>query len=224
MPRQLYALALLFLLTSPAYAEPLWQSVAVPSARANSIVLPPIAVDAQSITVSAVVLAQLEVGDDLSIPLNGGELHYQVSHLTTFMSGDQGVQAAHESAGSYVLSLTYNADDLVATIYSPEGTLSLLARRIGASYEGYLFRESDQVIMLPADQGAVPADYSPRGQLSFFNLVGNSDVTIAQTFNEKVLTIGGSVTGTVEIVNNTNAVISGKTLVVFDIFDKSEYK
>jgi hypothetical protein len=142
----------------------------------------------------------------------------------TFMSGEQGVQAAHESAESYVLLLTYDADDLVATIYTPEGKLSLLARRIGASYEGYLFRESDQVIMLPPDQGALPADYSPRGQPSFLNMVANSDVTITQTFNEKVLTIGGSVTGTVELVNNTNAIISGKTLVVSYIFDKTEYQ
>ena len=224
MLKQLYALALLFLLISPAYAEPLWQSVAAPSAAANSVVLPPIAVDAQSITVSAAVLAQLEVGDDLSVPLAGGDLHYQVSQLMTFMSGEQGVQAAHESAESYVLSLTYDADDLVATIYTPGGKLSLLARRSGALYEGYLFRESEQVMMLPADRGALPAENSSRGQPRYLNMVANSDVTISQTFNEKVVTIGGSVTSTVELVNNTNAVISGKTLVVFDIFDKSEYQ
>jgi len=224
MLKRLSALSLFFLLISSANAEPLWQLVNVSSPTRDSIVLPVNAVEAQAISVPAAQLEQLAAGSDLTISLADGDLAYQITQLQTFISGEKGVQAALKSAGAYVLSLTYDTNDLVATVYTPAGKVRVLARRDGAAYEGYLFSESDQFIMLPIDHGALSADHHSRGTPTVLALVAESDVTISQTFNEQVVLIGDSVTATVDVVNNTNAVISGETLVVSFIFDKAEYQ
>lgn len=224
MLKQLSAILLFFMLISSSNAEPLWQLVNVSSSTTNSIVLPVNAIEAQVISVPASVLAQLAAGSELTINATEGEFVFQVTQLQTFISGENGVQAALKSAEPYMLSLTYDATDLLATIYTPAGKLRLLAMRSGAAYEGYVFRESDQFIMLPTDQGALQADHSSRGSPTFVHLVAEADVTISQTFNKQVVLIGDSVTATVEVVNNTNAVISGETLVVSFVFDKAEYQ
>lgn len=224
MLKRFAALSLFFILISSANAEPLWQLVNVASSSRNSIVLPVNAVDAQAISVSAAELEQLVAGSDLTISLAEGDFSYQITQLQTFISGEKGVQAALKSADAYVLSLTYDANDLVATVYTPAGKLRVQARRDGSMYQGYLFSESDQFIMLPTDQGALPADHSSRGYPTYLNLVAAADVTISQTFNQQVVLIGDSITATVEVVNNTAAVISGETLVVSFIFDKAEYQ
>lgn len=224
MFKQLSAITLFLVFISSANAEPLWQLVDASSPARNSIVLPVNAVDAQAISVSAAMLAELAVGSDLSMTVAEGEFAYQVTQLQTFMSGEKGVQAALKSSEAHVLSLTHDANDLLATVYTPAGKLRLLARRNGAVFEGYLFRESDQFIMLPIDQGALSADHGSRGSPTIMQLVAETDVTISQTFSEKVVRIGDSVTATVEVVNNTTAVISGETLLVSFIFDKAEYQ
>jgi hypothetical protein len=224
MLKRLAALSLFVMLISSANAEPLWQLVNVSSPTRDSIVLPVNAVEAQAITFSVAGLAQLAAGSDLTISFAGNELEYQITQLQTFISGEKGMQAALKSAGAHVLSLTYDANDLLATVYTPAGKLRVLARRNGSAYEGYLFRESDQFIMLPIDQGALSADHHSRGSPTVLALVAESDVTISQTFNEQVVLIGNPVTATIEVINNTNAVISGETLVVSFIFDKAAYQ
>jgi hypothetical protein len=216
MLKRFSAVTVFLVCISSANAAPLWQLVDASSPSANSVVLPVNAVEAQAISVSTAVLAELAVGSDLSMTVAESAFAYQVTQLQTFISGDKGVQAVLKSAEAYVLSLTYDANDLLATVYTPEGKLRLLARRNGAVYEGYLFRESDKFLMLPADNDA-------KGFTSIMEVVAEEDVSISQTFSERVVLIGGSVNATVEMVNKTNAVISGETLVVSFIFDKAEY-
>lgn len=216
MLKRFSAVTLFLVFISSANAAPLWQLLDTASPMENSVVLPTNAVDAQAISVSAALLAELTVHSDLSMTLDGNNYVYQVSQLQTFINGDKGVHAVFESAGAYVLSLTHDAYDLLATVYTPVGKFRLLARRNGSVYEGYLFGESDQFRMLPAD-------YDAREFVTFMELVAAEDVSISQTFSEEVVLIGGSVTATVKVVNNTNAVISDETLVVYFVFDKADY-
>ena len=209
------AAALFLVLISSANAQPLWQLIDVPSVNGNSIVLPVNAVEAQAVSISAAVLTELAVGSELSM-MAGEELRYQVTQLQIFISGDRGVHAVLDTDETYVLSLAYDAMDLLATLYTPAGKFRLLARRNGTDYEGYLFRESDQFRMLPADNDA-------RGFSTFMELVAAEDVTISQTFSEQFVRIGDTVNATVEVVNNSAAAISGETLTVSFIFDKAEY-
>lgn len=217
MLKRLSAAALFLVFISSANAAPLWQLLNDSSPTGNSVVLPINAVDAQAVSVSAAVLTELAVGSELSMTvLAGNDLKYQVTQLQTFISGDRGLRAVLDADEAYVLSLTHDADDLLATLYTPDGKFRLLARRSGGAYEGFLFRESDQFRMLPAD-------YDARGSTTYMELVAEDDVTINQTFSDQFVRIGGTVNATVEVVNNSNAAISGETLTVSFIFDKAEY-
>ncbi len=217
MFKRFSAAALFLLFISSANAQPLWQLLDASSPTGNSVALPVNAVEAQAISVSAAVLTELAVGSELSMTVvAGSELTYQVTQLQTFISGDKGVRAALSTDDAYVLSLTHDANDLLATLYTPAGKFRLLARRSGAAYEGFLFRESDQFRMLPADN-------ETRGLTTYMELVAESDVSISQTSSDQFVRIGGTVNATVEVVNNSNAVISGETLTVSFIFDKAEY-
>jgi len=217
MFKRFSAAALFLLFISSANAQPLWQLLDASSPTGNSVALPVNAVEAQAISVSAAVLTELAVGSELSMTVvAGSELTYQVTQLQTFISGDKGVHAVLSTDEAYVLSLTHDANDLLATLYTPAGKFRLLARRSGAAYEGFLFRESDQFRMLPADNEA-------RGLTTYMELVAESDVSISQTSSDQFVRIGGTVNATVEVVNNSNAVISGETLTVSFIFDKAEY-
>ena len=223
MFKRVYVTLLLFMFVSVANAEPLWQQSNTLSATRNSIVLPINALEAQAISLPAASLAQLAEGGDLSIRLPAGELEYQITRLQTFMSGENGVQAALKSAGEYVLSLTYDANDLVATVYTPTGKLRVIARRHGALYEGYMFRESDAFLILPTDDGPLLADNRARGSPTYLYLESEKSVRITQTFSSEVILVGNTVTATIDILNNTDAVIKGETLKVYFIFDRANF-
>jgi hypothetical protein len=216
MLKRFSAAALFLVFISSANAAPLWQLLDNASSTANSVVLPVNAVEAQAVSVSVAVLTELALGSDLSMTVAESEFAYQVTELQTFISGDKGVHAVLRSDETYILALTYDANDLLATVYTPAGKLRLLARRNGAVYEGYLFRESDQFKMLPADNDA-------RGFTTYMELVAEEDVTISQTFSGQFVTIGGAANATVEVLNKSNAAISGETLVISFIFDKAEH-
>ncbi len=216
MLKRLSAAALFLVFMSSANAASLWQLLDS-SPTGNSVVLPVNAVEAQAVSVSTAVLTDLDVGSEFSMTVaEGSELTYQVSQLQTFISGDRGLRAVLSTDEAYVLSLTHDENDLLATLYSPAGKFRLLARRNGTVYEGFLFQESDQFRMLPAD-------YESRGSATFMELVAEEDITITQTFTDKFVRIGDTVNATIEVVNKTSAAISGETLIVSFIFDKTEY-
>ncbi len=216
------------LFTAAAQAAPLWQYDANSAPAGAGVKLPANAVNAQAVTLSATTLDALAIGSELTLTIAGQELIFEVVTEQRFANGDRGFRAVLAgSDGSQIISMTTSATTVMATIYAAQDKYVLQAASIAGGFAGYVYSESSRIWMLPMDEGA-SAGSSRAGSLSQGGLllqeaVSSADVSIRQSFSAKPVIIGSTLDATIEITNNTAAVINGETLKIQDIFDKAEY-
>lgn len=207
------------LLAGPLHAAPFWQWLPEGELAGSGITLPHEATALRDVSLSAATLDALTVDSTLSLPLPEGELHYRVVSEQRFDNGDRGIRAVLEDeTGAYIVSLTLSASDVLATIYAPERKYRLQARRAGSAFVGYLFQDSDQFRVLPADSDAVRS-----GQGLLLEAVAASAASITQEFSSVPTLVGSSVQVTITVTNKSSVSISGETLKVREAMDQAEY-
>jgi len=213
----LLALSLMFCL--PVQAAPLWQWLPQDALAGQAQRLPQEAVSARPLQLEAGMLQALAVESVLTLPLPGGDLDYRLVSEQRFDNGDRGLRGVLEDGTqSHIISLTVGAQDLLATVYSPEGRYRLQAQRVGELYQGWLFEDSAGLRVLPPDQHAVET-----GQGQLFEAVGDSDVRIKQSFSARPSVVGDTVTVTITLTNTSTTPISSATLKVFEALDRASF-
>jgi len=219
MPRIPLLFAVSLLLASTSHAAPLWQWLPEGALDGYDMALPYESAAPEEITLSTAALQALALDSILTLPLPGGDLNYRVLAEQRFDNGDRGLRAVlDDGSGSYIVSLTLGAAELLATIYAPDGKYRVQAQRAGDDYVGWLFQDSDQFRVLPPDDAAAPL-----GQGQLFEAVSASDVTIEQEFSALPTLVGDTLQATVTITNKSSAAITGETLKVFDALDQADY-
>ncbi len=219
MRRLLSLLTLSLLICLPVQAAPLWQWLPQDALAGLGQRLPQEAVDARPLRLEAAALQALAIDTVITLALPGGDLDYRVVNEQRFDNADRGLRAVLEDGTqSHILSLTVGAQDLLATVYAPEGKFRLQAQRNGEQYLGWLFRESDQLRVLPADHNAASA-----GQGQAFAAVAAGDARIEQEFSATPAMVGDTLTVNITLTNTGTSSISGETLKVLEALDQAAF-
>ncbi len=212
-------LALSLVLCLPVQAAPLWDWLPQEALAGQDARLPQEAVGARPLQLSADALLTLRVDALITLPLPGGFLDYRIVSEQHFDNGDRGLRGVLEDGTqSHIMSLTVGAQDLLATIYSPEGRFRLQAQRVAEHYQGWLFEDSDSLRVLPADQHA-----AEQGQGQLFEAVSDSAVRIKQEFSARPSVVGDTVEVTITLTNTSATPISSATLKVFEALDRASF-
>ncbi|MDD9895872.1 MAG: M12 family metallo-peptidase [Gammaproteobacteria bacterium] len=185
----------------------LWQFIDASSASGElaSILLPEQLESQQAIKINGKLIEALSVGDKLSLETTGNQAAtYTIEYLNTFLNGDIGLRAGFSIIDqSFNVSLTQSRESLLATVYSPNGKFSLLARiDDSGDYLGWLFSLSQNIDFLPKDLGGYP-EFQQHGtaDLVDYSALTDSDVMVEQTLSSEFAIIGSEVTISVEITN-----------------------
>ena len=83
---------------------------------------------------------------------------FVITGQTSYINGDKGWQAKWIEDDGFVLSLTYSAESVVASVYSPVGKYQLRAfmnPSDASSYIGWLSAENPDARYAPIDDGGV---------------------------------------------------------------------
>lgn len=221
-----------------ANADSLWR-LASPSQFDDelSTIQPPASISTdQVIEMSVENLNGLATGDVITLSFADTQaFDFVITGQTSYINGDKGWQAKWIEDDGFVLSLTYSAESVVASVYSPVGKYQLRAfmnLSDASSYIGWLSAENPDARYAPIDDGGeVPPIYTTKQSFllsgqpidngnSVSGLSGN-DVSIVQTFSNDVILIGEEVEISIAVTNNLSSVITNTTLTIAYSFDGS---
>ena len=203
-----------------------------------STIQPPASISTdQVIEMSVENLNGLVTGDVITLSFADTQaFDFVITGQTSYINGDKGWQAKWVADDGFVLSLTYSAESVVASVYSPVGKYQLRAfinPSDNSSYIGWLSAENPDARYAPIDDGGeVPPIYTTKQSFllsgqpidngNSVSGLSDSDVSIVQTFSNDVTNIGDTVDVSIVVTNNLTSDIINEVLTVWFALDKAE--
>ena len=203
-----------------------------------STIQPPASISTnQVIEMSAISLGDLALDDVVTLSFADTQAYdFVISKQASYINGDKGWQAKWIEDDGFVLSLTYSAESVVASVYSPVGKYQLRAfinPSDNSSYIGWLSAENPDARYAPIDDGGeVPPIYTTKQSFllsgqpidngNSVSGLSDSDVSIVQTFSNDVTLIGETVDVSIVVTNNLTSDIINEVLTVWFALDKAE--
>tara|TARA_B110000879_G_C10957452_1_gene426170 strand:- start:44 stop:583 length:540 start_codon:yes stop_codon:yes gene_type:complete len=162
MTRLLTALIIaLFLAPMTANADSLWRLASSSQFDDElSTIQPPASISTdQVIEMSVENLNGLVTGDVITLSFADTQaFDFVITGQTSYINGDKGWQAKWIEDDGFLLSFTYSAESVVASVYSPVGKYQLRAfmnPSDASSYIGWLSAENPDARYAPIDDGGV---------------------------------------------------------------------
>ncbi|MDP6415717.1 MAG: hypothetical protein QGG54_11950, partial [Gammaproteobacteria bacterium] len=161
--------------------------------------------------------------------------NYVIEQRSDYLNGDSGWRAGFSNQDqSFGISLTYNSQVILATIFSPTGKYSLQAIPLQNSddYIGWVYSFAREAQYLPIDDGAYISSGSPGSNalMDFVALSGN-DVSVVQTLTSSGgdsgtqinATIGDILTVSIRITNNLSSTLINEEVNILFILDETDF-
>ncbi|MEQ8954639.1 MAG: zinc-dependent metalloprotease family protein [Gammaproteobacteria bacterium] len=235
------AMLCLFSFSTSVQAQALWRFV---SAQDYPAALSALGIDgdvaqSRAVAIDSEMLRQLAVDDTLLLRFAELEVEeYRIMRVREALDGSISLRAEIlDSAGRFVMSMSYSRQQLLATIYSEDGVYDLELLATAGEYAGWLHRRRDDLTVLPADylapvslksQSVPPVSYSelqvrPVVPGTGLQAIDNNDVSIQQTISDEFPVVGSNITVTVNVTNTSSSTITNETMEIWFVFDTSTF-
>jgi len=161
--------------------------------------------------------------------------NYVIEQRSDYLNGDSGWRGGFSDQDqSFGISLTFNSQVVLATIYSPTGKYSLQAIPLENSYDyiGWVYSFARGAQYLPSDDGGYVSSGSPSSNalVDFVALSGN-DVSVVQTLTSSGgnsgtqinATVGDNLTVSIRITNNLSSTLINEDVNILFILDETDF-
>lgn len=187
-----------------------------------------------TIHVSRQSLQQRRPGDFITVPL--GHAHYLFEVVNREVQNGGGISLTalmRETAENYFLSLTFSDDLLLATVFSPVGKYTAVAKANADFYSGPLqvrLAAASNLLNGSEESPQLPVYYEhPRDLLKLYtqsqsqHYSTNSNFTITQQGNREFTLEGQTITVNVTVRNNTSEARTNLRVIFDTLLDTANY-